>query len=133
MPESETHRKLVQHLYQYVLSNWLTGQESIILLDAASFRKPPTINGFIPDLLGWNPATRLLVIGEAETAASIQALHAEAQIAAFSGRCAQERNSVLLLAVPWYMVPYARGLLRSIQRTTNSSTMSVVVIEELGL
>ena len=132
MPESRAHKRLVQALYEHVLATWMVGQERTVFLDADQHTKPPNVNGFIPDLYAWHPATQLLVIGEAETAVSIAALHAEEQIVAFLGRCAQEPQSVFVLAVPWHMTPHAKGLLRRIQRRTGFFAVHVVVLEELS-
>lgn len=134
MPESRTHINLVRQLLDYVVQMEVDGDKGLVFVDSPDSprqMKPPLINGFTPDLYARHPRTGVTLIGEAKTASDLGSPHTERQIRGFLAKCAGEASSLFILAVPWDVVPYARWLLRTIQRDTGLTEAQTLVLEEL--
>ena len=134
MPESDQHRRLVRSLRQWIATKFFADDTGLILIDAADGKpltKPPRIYGFVPDVFA-RIFDNGLVIGEAKTANDLQNRHTQAQFTAYLRRCAEDKGSLFVVAVPWRVERSAKNLLRNLQRRNELSGVEVVVLEKLG-
>ena len=134
MPESASHAKLVESMRKWIVDNRFDGDSGHVLVDnaeATAASKPPKAHGFIPDLYAKHRPGVGVIIGEAKTARDLENPHTEAQIRGFLRTCAEETNSLFVLAVPWHMERFARSLVRSIQRRDNTCGVETMVLEKL--
>jgi len=134
MGESVSHVRLVESLLLWVATTYFRGDTGHILVDSrllGSFSTPPRINGFVPDIYAENTSDGSLIIGEAKTARDIENRHTRAQLTAFLNRCAEDVNSLFVLAVPWDMERFAKVLLRNIQGQSKTCEVRAIVLEQL--
>lgn len=134
MAESQDHARLVNALMNWVVDQYFQGDTGNVLTDnpsATAVTKPPKTNGFIPDLFARQTSGMGVIIGEAKTAIDLENLHSESQISSFIKKCAEDSNSVFVLAVPWYMERSATSLVRFIQRRDGTQNVEIVVLPKL--
>ncbi len=119
---------------EWVAAEYFADDVGQILIDTADgkrFTRPPKLYGFIPDLYA-RLVDNGLIIGEAKTAGDLQNRHTQEQFTAYLKRCAEDRGSLFVVAVPWRVERAAKTLLRNIQRRNKTSHVEVVVLEQLG-
>ncbi|MFC2016984.1 hypothetical protein ACFLUD_01050 [Chloroflexota bacterium] len=115
MGESESHIQLVRLLAIEISQSLLAGNSGLMLVDLPDISaksKPIMVNNFVPDVLVPFSPNNIYVIGEAETARSIEARHTKEQIKAFLSKCAEYEESYFVLAVPWDMVRLGRAIIK---------------------
>ncbi len=134
MSESATHIKLVEELSSWISAKFLNGDSGLMLIDHPNSNKkerPPTIEGFIPDVYIPNAPGTLVIIGEAKTAKDLENNHSIAQIGAFLHRCSQTSDSILVLAVPWHMTRLGKNMLRYLKYRVGADNVRTEVLERL--
>jgi len=134
MPESAVHLALVQSLVQWVKSNCLIEKDGLLLVDdpaQMASSKPPSINGYFPDVYLRGLRLRSILIGEAKSAYDLESRHSRKQLASFLIHLLSVERGTLLVAVPWHVVPRAKSLIRAIQRETNSMSVQTIFLDYL--
>lgn len=132
MSESQKHLILVRALADYISKKYLKGEAKLLQIDSAGQQaKPPAVGSFIPDAYFYYSVDDFLIIGEAKTDIDLEAQHSYQQIETFIQHCAAHRKGILVLAVPWFMIPFSRGLVRSICVKHNIKELMLEVIERL--
>lgn len=135
MSESNSHLQLVRQLIDWISDSFLGQDSGHIFADlpgSTGRNRPPTVNGYVPDVYVSPATSRCLVIGEAKTARDLDRLHTRRQLTAFLCKCAESGSSVLVLAVPWDMAPSARSLIRGLRAEVRAHEVRVVVLDQLG-
>lgn len=134
MAESQKHRDLVLAIVEWIKKRNDGGREFIIFCDVAEgicAHRPHSIEGFIPDVYAVSRSGGRILIGEAKTITDVESRNSREQYKAYLRFCAGNDSAGLLLAVPWTMVNCAKGLIRSIQRQTNTGHVEVIFVEGL--
>jgi len=114
MAESDTHKCLVSALVERIALDFFFGDKGSILVDSSSSSrecKPPSIEGFVPDVYAKGFGGGFTVVGEAKTAGDIECRHSSDQFRAFLQHCSQRNNAVFIVAVPWHMTRFAKALI----------------------
>lgn len=134
MSVSRQHERLVAHLIRWTHSRY-AGMGDLCLyadhIDWPGSAKPLSVGNYVPDVYAVGVTHALTVIGEAETARSIEGPHAAEQISAFIDFLSHQRNPVLVIAVPWVAVPHARSLIRNALRRRGNPVIETVCLERL--
>ena len=135
MTETQIHMNLVTALKEKIVHQFLCGDPGLLLIDTpgqSTGKKPPQINGYVPDVfvprLGNNTH---YIIGEAKTANDLETRHSTMQITAFLKHCNEVNNSIFFLAVPWDKALSAKSFLKQIVRTNNLLNAKTYVLEKL--
>ena len=131
MAEVSTHDNLVLLMERWVCSNLLMGDQGRILCDLPHRKTPPRIGNNVPDLYVSAYHDIPFILGEAKTAVDIETKRSHEQIATFLRHCDKVLPSRLILAVPWYKVPYARNLLRILIELHKITGVEALVLENL--
>ena len=134
MGESLTHINLVNAIKEWI-SNHEEENNLCIYSDLPTSHyggKPPSINGYYPDIYATVRGNKKIFIGEAKTANDIESRHSRQQFQAFLQYCIPHSNSELIIAVPWDFVNCARGLIQSLIRRNETKTVSVRILERLS-
>jgi hypothetical protein len=132
MAESQRHKRLLNALLAYVLDTYLEGDEGLVFADdGIPGRTPPRIAGYTPDVYVPSGRRRGMIVGEAETARSLQCEHTIRQIQALMGACETTERSVFILAVPWDRVRLALSILRDLRRKGIAENVEALVLERL--
>jgi len=134
MGESINHIQLVEELVHWIARTYLNGDKGYLLIDHPEsdvFSKPPKINGYVPDAFTSSAPHNRTIIGEAKTTRDVERPHSEEQIKAFLRYCSVHENAVFVFAVPWLMTRYAKILLKRLQKETNTSMVTAIVLEGL--
>lgn len=124
MAESKIHAELVRQLKEYIVNEFLEGDDGAVLVDSAGVDRNDRaylVNGYIPDIIA-SPQNGELskIIGEAKTIGDIETTHSIGQIEAFLHYCNKLDNALLIIAVPW---PYGRSVRNIIKRVANKSNL----------
>jgi hypothetical protein len=134
MPESSLHIELVRRLAVWA-STGLAGHSPVVvysdLPENAIDNKPPSIEGFYPDLYCTSLGGQPLCIGEAKTLGDLESKHSRQQLTAYLRFLLTFAPGLLVVAVPWHAVPAARSLVRAIQRQSNTGAVMTHFIEKL--
>lgn len=127
--ESEVHVRLVEKLIHEVRQRHSDSGDIAIFADHHSFgrNRPARIGGFFPDLFASDVPETFRVIGEAKTEADLKTDRSERQLAAFLDHLALYPKSTFYLAVPWLLVPRARGVLKALRRSQHDSVRVEVI------
>ena len=134
MSESLTHVKLVKVLLEWIRGiegnneNWTIFADS---LSAHECSRPPTIEGFVPDVYALHALNGKVIIGEAKTAMDIESPRSRDQITAFIRFCQMNTNSLLVLAVPWHMTRFAKSLVNILRRKNQAQAVQTIFLEKL--
>jgi hypothetical protein len=72
-----------------------------------------------------------MILGEAETARSLEKTHTIGQIEALMTACQTSEKSVFMLAVPWDRVRLASSIIRGIRRQGIAENVEALVLEKL--
>lgn len=132
MAESELHRRFVGALYDWIVQTYLFGDAGPIFVDDGSpGRRPPDVAGHIPDVYVPPSGTHGMIIGEAETAKSLEHADTLIQIRGFMRACEIHTGSILVLAVPWDRVRLAAAILRQCKAQGCGEHVQTCVIEKL--
>jgi hypothetical protein len=134
MSESLIHMELVRLMAGRVAADLLGGDASLIVLDSPNGgpgRRPPVIQGHIPDLYVHQTGRTMLILGEAKTARDIETERCERQLAVFLNYCAIQENAILVVAVPWYKTRFTRSLLRVLHGRLAAPLVRTTVLEML--
>jgi hypothetical protein len=134
MGVSDKHIFLVKSMSTWIVTNFLANDEGYILIDLPSspvIHKPPTVNGFIPDLFVPRTQSGTTIVGEAKTSSDLERRHSFEQISAFMVFCETHMPSLFVLAVPWHSVPQGRSLIRHIIGKEGLVSIQVQILENL--
>lgn len=131
MSESRNHIDLVQIAVKYIKSIIDPTYYSIIQYDSPDTKRPyKVIGNFIPDVYFWN--SDQLIIGEAKTINDFDCPHSKAQFEAYIKECENfYGNSIIIISVPWQIVPKAKNYFRKLKIDKNIKTQ-VIIINEIG-
>ena len=135
MAESQHHIKLVDELASWISNTLLNGDNGLMLIDhpkSEMIGRPPKVGGYIPDIFVPRGINYNLIIGEAKTANDLEKSHSVKQIKEFILKCKEFENSIFILAVPWYLVPLARSIIRKIVVECNASSVEIKILEKLA-
>ncbi|MDH5415372.1 MAG: hypothetical protein OEW87_14645 [Flavobacteriaceae bacterium] len=133
MSESITHQNLVKAIHTW-LKNENTNNDMSILVDLPeedTTNRPTMINGFRPDLYAKRVSDNRIYIGEAKTKKDLETQHSRRQLRAFLEHLSILENSILILGVPWAMVPCARGLIERIKIDSKTNCVDFIVLDRL--
>lgn len=111
MPESSTHRDLVNRLVREV-SSAMGGGTVVCRVDGVHSLgiAPPVLYGHRPDVFAFDLHTR--VIGEAKPPSDLESERSRRQLHAFISYVAENPSHHLVLAVHWETSVTAKGILR---------------------
>ncbi len=132
MAESRTHQNLVM-----AMKDWLISENNndinifTDLLEDDTNSIPKLIYGYRPDLYAVRISDDKQYIGEAKTKKDLEKNHSRKQLRAFLEYLSGFENSILILGVPWAMVPCAIGLIKSIQLKSNTTQVHFKVLDML--
>jgi hypothetical protein len=132
--ESRTHAILVTAIVSWVHETCCQapGIVRVDSADTAIGTRPPAIISYVPDVYISNAGGYDVIVGEAKTARDLERPHSQAQFAAFLSWCGRHSDSLLVVAVPWYMTRAARNLIRHLQQRTNTQRVRTIVLDRLG-
>ena len=133
MPESEEHSNLVAILHSYVSDRFCEGKRDRVLSDSVSSEpgtRPPSIEGYVPDVYVMLNDLGRVVIGEAKSMGDLENSHTEAQVTAFLKRCGMAEGSTFILAVPWPVERLAWELLTNFRVRERLPQFEIVVLSE---
>lgn len=99
--------------------------------DSPSDHHPPNIEGRIPDVFAQSGTLSRMIIGEAKTERDIETQRSRKQFADYLRFLGMQKQSLLVIAVPWHCVNQTRSLIRSIQGRTNTNHVEIIVLEKL--
>lgn len=130
--ESSRHTRLVERLIAVVTSRHPVPNGMLLLADHYTFGadRPPRIEGFMPDVFASDVPETFRILGEAKTPADLESERSLRQIAVFLDHLALRQSATFYLAVPWHLVPRARGIIRSLRRDEHAA-MQVHVIADI--
>lgn len=134
MGESALHIRLVILLADWISQSLLNGNSGIMLVDhpgASSKNKPSKVNNFVPDVLVPRTRDYNFIIGEAETARSLDKIHSREQMRAFLSKCQEYDISYFILAVPWDMVRLGEAIVKEQVREIGATRVVTNVLEQL--
>jgi hypothetical protein len=132
MAESDLHRRFVAILYKWIVQTYLFGDEgSVFIDDGTPGRRPPDIAGHVPDVYVPPSGTRGMIVGEAETAKSLERGNTLLQIRTFMSACEVYEGSVLVIAVPWDRARLATAILRQCKAHGYGVHVQTHVLEKL--
>ena len=124
MSESYTHAELVRNLKDFVVNEYLNGDDGCVLVDSAAVERNDRayqINGYVPDVIASPVKGKLSkIIGEAKTIQDIETTHSLHQIEAFLRYCTQAEDSLFIVAVPW---PYGRTVRNIVKRIAKKTKL----------
>ncbi len=134
MAESSLHTELVRSLALWASASLTTHSHVVVYTDLPenpAENKPPSIEGFYPDLYCTSVGGEPICIGEAKTLGDLESKHSRQQLTAYLRFLLTFRLGLLVVAVPWHAVPAARSLVRAIQRQSNTRAVNTHFIEKL--
>jgi len=134
MSESALHTDLVRSLVAWVTPRIGTDCRSAIFVDlpeGTAGDRPPSIDGFFPDLYCADGDGSPMFLGEAKTARDLESHRSREQLAGYLRFLAVRQRGALVLAVPWRVVPAARSLIRALQRLNAAGTVMTHFLEKL--
>jgi hypothetical protein len=134
MPESASHKRLVNELKQWITNNYKDNEDFFIWTDSPQngiSKAPIRIEGFVPDVYAKSLSLPRQIIGEAKTARDLDTKHTENQLTAFLRYCSRNEGSFFVLAVPWDHVRYARSLIKYWKTLHKAENVEALVLEKL--
>lgn len=134
MNESSLHRALVSSLYEWFIANNVDAASYVVYLDNGEASKtsvPPTINGSIPDFYSYKPGTTIHFIGEAKTSKDLERPRSREQFKSYLKFCNENSESLLIIAVPWFMAPCAKSLIKLIAKENGYDIARYVILTNL--
>ena len=134
MSESSSHIQLVRLLADEISQSFLAGNSGLMLVDLPEIptkSKPIMVNDFVPDVLVPATGSNIYVIGEAETARSIETRHTKGQITAFLKKCEEYGQSYFILAVPWDIVRLGRAIIKETVIEIGATRVNTRVLDQL--
>lgn len=132
MGESQAHHDLVQLTYRYISDRFPAHRGFAIFVDGPKTRrgeKPSRVGGFVPDVLAMDVPTSLHVIGEAKTDQDLDRRHTTAQLLAYLHHL-RARGGVLVITVPWMVVPTARRIVTAAVEATGATNVEIVLLND---
>jgi len=129
MTASRNHQDLLS-----VIIKWCDRREDrsrfIVLTDnnELGIERPPTIEGYIPDLVWIDGKSRYRFIGEAKTKDDISTVHSRRQFSTYLNTLELQRHGELVLGVPWDMMGTARSLLAYLAKQLDIESRRWVVV-----
>ncbi len=134
MAESELHRNLVNMMYRWISRVWFDGDSAAVFVDdgdTSTGPPPPTILGHRPDVYALLPGTTGVIVGEAKTPSDLETRRSQDQLSAYLRYCAGQRDSRLVVAVPWTHEASARVLLSVIKKNIGTEFVQTNVMSHL--
>ena len=134
MPESASHKRLVDALIEWIRTEYDDNKSLFIWTDSlqdGTSKAPIRIEGFIPDVYAKFLSQPRQIIGEAKTSRDLDTKHTEKQLTAFISYCSKNNGAFLVLAVPWDYVRYARSLIKYWKRLNRAENIEAIVLEML--
>jgi len=133
MAESNRHTRLVQALFDYVVRVYSGGDDgSVFIDDGTPRRRPPIIAGHVPDVYVPPMNSERMIIGEAETARSLESPCTLNQIGCLLQACELTNKSIFILAVPWDRVRLSASIIAHLRVNYDAPTATAVVLEKLA-
>jgi hypothetical protein len=132
MGESAIHRSLVMALAGWIAATHLRGDINLVLIDGAISplaKRPPAVNGYVPDVVVPRAFSGRFIIGEAKTRSDLESKHTVAQLEAFVCGCQRHEGSLFLLAVPWDVTVLARHLVEAIVEKAGLPRVEAKVVD----
>lgn len=132
MPESSRHMALVQRVARYLLDRFPVDRGHLMFIDAPDTRRgdrPPSFEGYVPDVFLTDVPTRFNAIGEAKTVRDLENEHTDAQLDAFL-RHLRLRTGILILAVPWIATRSARMMVDASVGRTEATDVETVILTD---
>ena len=136
MPESAQHARLVKAIVAYAEHRLGKLAELFVREDAVRTRRgerPPKVLGFTPDVYVTDVPTTMTLIGEAKTAADLDTKHSRAQIAAFLRYLAHTPSGLFVLAVPVFVKPRARWVIRELSKPLGANAPETEIIDDSAI
>lgn len=134
MPESASHRRLVNKLKEWIRTRYRNNKGIFIWSDSrqnAASEAPIRIEGYVPDVYAKSFSHPTEIIGEAKTPRDLDTKHTEKQVTAFLRYCSKNQGAFLVLAVPWDYVRYAKSLINYWKSHYQVQNAKSVVLEKL--
>lgn len=134
MNESSLHCSLVSSLHAWFLANVQDCASYVVYVDNEEANKtnvPPTINGSVPDFYSHKPGSLKHYVGEAKTSKDLERPRSREQFKAFLKFCHDNSDSLLIIAVPWFMSPCAKSLLKAIAKENGYDKAKFIVLADL--
>lgn len=134
MGETRAHMELVNRCADWINKRYVGGDSNCILIERPDFpngKRPFNINGYIPDIMAIRTPEYELILGEAKTANDIDNQHTTDQITAFLTKCNEYRNSLFVVAVPWYRIGLAKSVVDYCCRLSNIKNVNIEYLEKL--
>jgi hypothetical protein len=134
MGESAGHIRLVESLTNWIAQNLLNGDYGHIFVyhPLECYVHPPRIGHSIPDVYVSPLKGKGVIIGEAKTSNDIDNQHTYDQMTDYLRRCVQFKDSVLVIAVAWDMVPLMETIIKQLQKNLRADNVRVELIEQLS-
>jgi hypothetical protein len=126
--ESSTHTILVENLIRVVDLRHKHTRGFTMFADHHRFGsdRPPMIGGFTPDLFASDVPESFRIIGEAKTSSDLDSMRTHFQIRAFLEHLSLYENGMFYLAVPLFVGPRARYLLKSFLKSDGAKVIAEV-------
>ena len=124
---------MVGILHSYIADRFCGGQGERVFTDSVSSEsrtRPPSIEGYVPDVYVMLNELGGVVIGEAKSMRDLENSHTEAQVTAFLRRCGMADGSAFILAVPWPVERLASALLTNFRAREGLPHVEIVVLSE---
>lgn len=134
MTESVSHYKMVLSIKQWINNNFKKKEKLLVWCDTPRDGKseiPCRIEGFVPDVYAKLITSSRQIIGEAKTAYDLDSKHTEKQLAAFLKFCSRNNRTILVLAVPWDLIRYAKALVEYWKKEYRTENAKTVILEKL--
>lgn len=131
--ESKMHMNLVSVAMDYIQSIIPKEKHSLIQYDSTGeISCIRLIGGYIPDI--YYNFQGLMVIGEAKTADDFSREHSKLQFEAYFNECKiYKGETILVIVVPWNIVPAAKNYFRRIRNKMElEENNHIFVLNELG-
>lgn len=135
MAESDVHRELVR-LLRHTVSQRYEAHAGLCVYwddgDTPPGSRPPTIDGFVPDLLAVSVPPLFTVLGEAKSTKDLTTRRSHAQIRCFLRHLMYSPTPSLILAVPPATAPYAQQLIRAMKAQEGAGVVETEILTPVG-
>jgi hypothetical protein len=96
--------------------------------DASPGNKPPSIGGYIPDVLVRTVPASFVMVGEAKWYRDLETRRSQFQLRAFLQYLALQPCPRLVLATPWGLAGRARAIVRQATRAVRAEHVAVAFL-----
>lgn len=134
MGESARHQELVASIVGWIRRQYAAIDAGHILVDrpdAGVQGRPLPLGGHVPDVFVPSVGSQGAIVGEAKTGRDVESPRTAEQLRAFLTWLCCSPGSVLVVAVPWNIVPSARCVVRLLRSRCGADGVDVVVLDHL--